>query len=963
MEITTAVFEPESKYAKTTGLWQYDYGQILRLQGLDLPKAVEIHFSLSETGGESVTRIGTTRDGVTDVLIPDSMLENNDAISDYSIFAFVFLTDDKSGNTEYRIKLSVKARPRPEVPGSPEEPELFRETIKEVNQAADRSEEARDQAEAWAHGRDDYPDCEEDNAKYYAAKAADSASAAEKSSENADKTKVEVEKLAESIKQAGTDALKNIQDKELRSKQNITSHADDEINRINKNVGIAEENLQGTIRSARTMQQDLEESISQAETMKTAVDQSAEDAGIEKQELDKTISKATDADSTLSKTINTASTSKIDLDKTIQDATELDNNLDEKITEGIALNKTLQDTSSKAVSDIQIEADTQLQRVQTAAEGIEADREQINANTEEIDSLREDLASGISRITSVEELKADKISLAKTDKKLDTLWKLNQGVSYEFQNDDTASYQKTVPTGAKLASIQNIGGKTIVWNQLAGPVAAKTENGLTVTVDKETSKFTIDGTSTDNTFIGSTIAKKHVGHKVLFRLGTAIPGTKSYATIEIAKGDYLYMRGNDAIHGKIIEIAGTDTSYISWYIYACETGITFDCITYTPQIFDLTQMFGIGNEPSTVEEFEAMFPAKYYPCNEGELMSMPVSKVVLQGRNLLPYPYEHTTKTMNGIIFTDNGDGTITVDGTATDLASFWFTDVLSLTETLEHGKSYRLISLDGYSNANVFVGFYIKKNGIDQWVKMFNYSENIEYIRAYIQINTGESLSNQTLRYMLVEDNGIAVSSYSSYKAPVVEKIPQTICDLPGYGWSAGTAYNYVDLENKQYIQRVASVDLGNLKWHECATNTTDYIKMYTEGLIGIVKNVKKAGTIGDILSDKYVSTTANNTYTLHLGISVEINGAISVYDPQYNVSGTSEAFTLSLQGSILYYELAEPIITDISDIISDTFQEPIEVEAGGTLTFRNIHGDDYQVPVPNTEEYVIKLSEVVES
>lgn len=315
------------------------------------------------------------------------------------------------------------------------------------------------------------------------------------------------------------------------------------------------------------------------------------------------------------------------------------------------------------------------------------------------------------------------------------------------------------------------------------------------------------------------------------------------------------------------------------------------------------------------------------------------------------------------IIFTDNGDGTITVDGTATDLASFWFTDMLSLTKTLKHGKSYRLISLDGYSNANVFVGFYIKKNGIDQWVKMFDYSENIEYIRAYIQINTGESLSNQILRYMLVEDNGIAVSSYSSYKAPVVEKIPQAICDLPGYGWSAGTAYNYVDWENKQYIQRVASVDLGNLKWHEVPTKITDYIEMRTVELIGIVKNAEKASTIGNILSDKYVSTTANNSFTMHLGISVEINGAISVYDPQYNASGTSEAFTLSLQGSILYYELAEPIITDISDIISDTFQEPIEVEAGGTLTFRNIHGDDYQVPVPNTEEYVIKLSEVVES
>lgn len=49
-----------------------------------------------------------------------------------------------------------------------------------------------------------------------------------------------------------------------------------------------------------------------------------------------------------------------------------------------------------------------------------------------------------------------------------------------------------------------------------------------------------------------------------------------------------------------------------------------------------------------------------------------------------------------------------------------------------------------------------------------------------------------------------------------------------------------------------------------------------------------------------------------------------------------------------------------DISDIIGDTFQEPFEVEAGGTLTFKNSHGDDYRIPVPSSEEYVISLVEV---
>ena len=70
------------------------------------------------------------------------------------------------------------------------------------------------------------------------------------------------------------------------------------------------------------------------------------------------------------------------------------------------------------------------------------------------------------KISKLTEDKADKASLAKTDRKLDALWKLNQGISYEFQTDDTEAYQKTVPSGAKMASVKSIGGKTIVWNQL-----------------------------------------------------------------------------------------------------------------------------------------------------------------------------------------------------------------------------------------------------------------------------------------------------------------------------------------------------------------------------------------------------------------------------------------------------------------------------------------------------------------
>lgn len=70
-KINIACFKEGSRTAEVKGIWQWDYGQILRIQGLNLPTAVEIHFSLDEHGGEAVRRIGVTKDGVTDVPIPD----------------------------------------------------------------------------------------------------------------------------------------------------------------------------------------------------------------------------------------------------------------------------------------------------------------------------------------------------------------------------------------------------------------------------------------------------------------------------------------------------------------------------------------------------------------------------------------------------------------------------------------------------------------------------------------------------------------------------------------------------------------------------------------------------------------------------------------------------------------------------------------------------------------------------
>ena len=75
MNIVKAVITKGSKQARTSPLWQYDYGQILQIVGLDLPDAYEVHFSNSENG-DSTTSIGNS-DGV---VIPDAYLQSGENV-------------------------------------------------------------------------------------------------------------------------------------------------------------------------------------------------------------------------------------------------------------------------------------------------------------------------------------------------------------------------------------------------------------------------------------------------------------------------------------------------------------------------------------------------------------------------------------------------------------------------------------------------------------------------------------------------------------------------------------------------------------------------------------------------------------------------------------------------------------------------------------------------------------------
>lgn len=136
--MATAKFKEGRKEATTEELAQYDYGQTLQIEGLQLPAAVQIHFSTEEVKGEARVEMGATKNNITTVEIPDIYFREDASSSnksEYSVFAWVYLDDGESGRTAYRIHMPVKRRPKPTT-YTPEEDERLKSTLEQITKIA-----------------------------------------------------------------------------------------------------------------------------------------------------------------------------------------------------------------------------------------------------------------------------------------------------------------------------------------------------------------------------------------------------------------------------------------------------------------------------------------------------------------------------------------------------------------------------------------------------------------------------------------------------------------------------------------------------------------------------------------------------------------------------------------------------------------------------------------------------------
>ena len=110
------------------------------------------------------------------------------------------------------------------------------------------------------------------------------------------------------------------------------------------------------------------------------------------------------------------------------------------------------------------------------------------------------------------------------------------------------------------------------------------------------------------------------------------------------------------------------------YIYEREVGAEVNR-TFTPQLFDLTEMFGAGHEPATVAEFKAKFPEAYYPYQRAVLTvyNKVVRPCARKGEvvQLVDPTVFNKTREVNGITYTGN-NGVASASGTAVDSFSLF---------------------------------------------------------------------------------------------------------------------------------------------------------------------------------------------------------------------------------------------------------------------------------------------------
>lgn len=466
------------------------------------------------------------------------------------------------------------------------------------------------------------------------------------------------------------------------------------------------------------------------------------------------------------------------------------------------------------------------------------------------------------------------------------------------REDQYFTYRES-PTGSDgIAKIESIRGNTLVWNQLIQNGNFENTTGWsptrgTVSASSNVLSYTITELSTS---IGNRV-QQNTGfngiktHKyyVSFYINLLRTGDASFAFVDSSYGIQTNSVKNNLVSGwNHFSNIFTNSIESTVGVALCfdATGYSVNEVVQFKQLFliDLTLMFGAGNEPTTVAEFENLFPLPYYKYDTGSLLNFTADKIKTVGKNLV-------YKIIEGCNIESGGN----ISSPSADYSCAFARVIKGATYVITNGVNAS--SLYAFYEDDPVTGDY-SYDGKRYVVDTISFTAPIT---GYVGFRIAKTYSTPQLEF------GTTRTTYEPYTTNTIE-LP--ISDFFPTGMkSAGEVYD--ELLPRRATTNVGSVDLGTLSWTYDSVSTGT--RFYAE-LVG-AKKPTSTSQISNILCVNYTTVSLDNFYNetvIDDVCSLSTGGYISIRDTTYN---NATAFTTAMNGVMLNYELAEPIVLPTID------------------------------------------------
>ena len=252
-------------------------------------------------------------------------------------------------------------------------------------------------------------------------------------------------------------------------------------------------------------------------------------------------------------------------------------------------------------------------------------------------------------------------------------------------------------------------------------------------------------------------------------------------------------------------------------------------------------------------------------------------KAQLANKNLLPYPYVETTTTKNGITFTVNGDGSITVNGTASGVAVFQLFNLTAGSKPMNVANKTITISgcPSGGSPQSYFLFFSYGGNTYMDLGDGITTTPNADIDAIRLRIAEGATVNNLTFKPQI--ELGTTATAYTPYFSDFstvkVSRYGKNLIPFPYRDLKLGTStYNGVSFtvyeDGSILINGTARSSITKYLYQ----NTTSLLGLKSGITISCSKNASDATQQGNVyLMCNYYDSTG----TMQEGITASTNAS----------------------------------------------------------------------------------------